>query len=168
MRNRISALSVALALLCLGATMPSRATIARAAQGGATCSFNYDDGVISPGIMAAQTSSASWSAGPAPLLCGGSIDGQEITGPGEVREYGTLQGSCGQGSGSGWQIGTVPTAKGMVRFENPVTFQWLGPAGPYSGPRLQGTFQFWPMAGDCVTRPVTRYGQLTQGTLTGS
>jgi hypothetical protein len=166
MGNRISALSVALVLVCLGAGLTDGGTVARAEQGGARCSFNYDNGVISPGVMATETRSASWSAGPASLTCEGSVDGQEITGPGVITEYGTLDGTCTQASGSGWQIGTVPTARGVVRFENPVTFRWIGAVGPYSGPRLRGTFESWPMAGDCLKQPMTRYGQLTQGTLT--
>ena len=144
-------------------------TPARAEQGSAVCTFNYDNGVVSPGLLASESRAAQWSAGPAPINCTGSVNGQEITGPGVIREYGTLEGTCRQGKGTGVQIATLPTAKGTVVIENdPAPFTWSGPAGPYDGPRLRGTFEFWPMAGNCLTEPVTRYGQLTQGVITGS
>jgi hypothetical protein len=167
-RNRIAGVTVALVSVAVIGALSGGPTPARAQQGSAVCTFNYDDGVISPGLLSSASRFAKWSAGPTALICKGSVDGQEITGPGTIREYGTLEGSCAQGKGSGWQIGTVPTAKGTVRIENPVTFSWTGPGGPYAGPRIQGMFEFWPMAGDCITQPVTRYGQLTQGMLTGS
>jgi hypothetical protein len=166
--NRMASVGGALLLLSAVGGMSVASTTARAQQGSAVCSYNYDNGALSPGLMSSTTRAAQWSAGPAPLVCKGSINGQEITGAGTIYEYGPLEGTCGQGKGSGWQIGTVPTAKGPVRFENPITFEWTGPVGPVHGPRLQSVFEFWPMAGDCVTQPVTRFGQATQGMLTGS
>ena len=138
-----------------------------AQQGTALCTFSFDNGAVSPGLSISETTSAQWTAGPGPIHCEGSVDGQEITGPGTIREHGTLEGTCAKGRGTAVQVVTLPTANGTVVVENnPVPFSWSGPTGPFSGPRMQGVFQYWPTAGNCLTQPVTSYSQLTQAIIT--
>ena len=142
------------------------ASPAGAQPGGAVCSFNFDNGTIDPGMPASSKVSARWQAGPAPIVCVGTVDGRRITGPGVIFEYGTLDGSCSEGNGMGTQIATLPTSAGPVRVVNEAPFWWKGPAGMLEGPRMRGTFQLWPLEGDCFNAPVTRYGQGTQTILT--
>lgn len=136
---------------------------AQAEQAPAVCTFTYDNGAVSPGLVAMGSRSAKWSAGPAPLLCKGMVGGQEVTGPGVIQSFGTLEGSCGSGTGTGTIVTSVPTAKGIVRAEySGITFSWKGPLGPFEGPGIRGLFEFYPTAGDCITGPLTGYRQLTQ------
>lgn len=143
-------------------------TPARAQQNTAVCSFAFTDGSISPGVTASSSTAADWRAGPVTLLCIGTVDGQPITGPAVISEYGTLEGTCAEGKGMGWQHASLPTPQGTVRIENPAPFWWKAGAGALEGPRMRGTFVFWPTAGNCFTEPVTRYGQVTQLILTSS
>ncbi|HYH49909.1 MAG TPA: hypothetical protein VEG38_10225 [Acidimicrobiia bacterium] len=158
--NPALALAGALVAASLIGPVPARAQAASA-----VCSFNFDDGIIKPGLRSTARVSADWQAGPAPIFCAGTVDGRRISGPGVIFEYGTLDGTCGQGTGMGWQIVTLPTEKGPIRIENAAPFSWTGPGGTLEGPRMHGTFQLWPTEGDCFTRPVTRYGQATQTVL---
>lgn len=157
-------IAVAMAAISLATPMT-----ARAEQSTAVCSFYFDNGFISsPGVVSGKSSSANWRAGPSPFICVGSVNGHQITGPGVIWEYGTLEGSCEEGEGMGWQHGLLPTTEGTVRIENAAPFWWKFGAGALEGPRMRGTFVFWPTAGNCLTEPVTQYGQVTQAILTGS
>ena len=131
------------------------------AQEGALCTFNPDNGRLSPGLTT-TTSKAEWHAGPTSFDCHGIVNGQTVTGAGTIVESGPLEGSCSHGSGSGVQTISIPTVKGMVHLEIPVTFSWVGPAGPGSGPGMTVSFEFMPTEGDCITAPVTGYKQFAQ------
>ncbi|MEW6472598.1 MAG: hypothetical protein AB1679_10030 [Actinomycetota bacterium] len=160
--KRARTLVSATMLMAFGPVVPARA------ESVAVCSFNFDNGTIgSPGVVSGETRAAEWKAGPSPFICVGSVGGHQITGPGVIFEYGTLEGSCEEGKGMGWQIGTLPTTGGTIRVDNAAPFWWRFGAGTLEGQRMRGTFVFWPTAGNCFTEPVTRYGQVTQTILTG-
>jgi hypothetical protein len=131
------------------------------AQDGALCTFNPDNGRVSPGLTP-TTSKGYWSAGPTSFDCHGTVNGQPVTGPGTIVESGPLEGTCSLGSGSGVQTITIPTAKGTVHLEISMTFSWVGAGGVFSGPGVKGAFEFMPTQGDCINAPVTGYKQYTQ------
>jgi hypothetical protein len=146
---------------------PLLSTTQAHAQAGALCTFNPDNGRISPG-MTGTNSKGHWSAGPTSFDCHGTIDGQRVSGPGTIVESGPLDGSCSQGSGSGVQTITIPTVKGTVHLEIPITFSWMGAVGAGSGPDMKAAFEFMPTAGDCINAPVAGYKQFTQEFLSSS
>jgi hypothetical protein len=127
----------------------------------AICTFNPDNGRLSPG-MTATPSNGRWSAGPTPFDCHGTVNGQPVTGPGTIVESGPWEGTCSHGSGSGVQTITIPTAKGTIHLEIPVTFSWTGAAGYGSGPGMISIFEATATEGDCITTPMTGYRQFTQ------
>ena len=131
------------------------------AADGALCTFNPDNGRLSPG-MSATPSKGRWSAGPTAFDCHGTVNGAPVTGPGTIVESGPWEGTCSQGSGSGVQTITIPTATGTVHLEIPVTFSWVGAVGAGSGPGAASIFEAVATEGDCLQTPMTGYRQLTQ------
>ena len=135
------------------------------AQDGALCTFNPTNGRLSPGVTMTPTK-GRWSTGPSSFDCQGTVNGQPVTGPGTIVESGPFDGSCSHGSGSGVLTITIPTAKGTVHLDVPITFSWMGGAGVASAPGMTAVFEFMPTEGDCVSTPVTGYRQWTQVLLT--
>lgn len=153
-------------LVVLAASLVGSIPEAQAADR-AVCTFNPDNGRLSPG-MTATPSTGRWSAGPTSFDCHGTVHGQPVTGPGTIVESGPWEGTCSQGSGSGVQTITIPTATGTVRLEIPVTFSWVGTGGYGSGPGAISIFEATATEGDCITTPMTGYRQFTQEFLSNS
>jgi hypothetical protein len=121
---------------------------------------------MSPGLSMFEYRKMEWSGGQGTITCHGRVNGNDITGPGTLKTFGTLEGTCSQGSGSGTDFITLPTTGGPVKLVEPKTFSWTGLLGSHATPHLSGVFQFLPTEGNCVTGPVTRFALVGEGVLT--
>jgi hypothetical protein len=136
---------------------------ANAGQATAFCTFNYDNGLATPGLTMAALVAGHFSSGPSPLDSHGLVAGREPTGVGTIEEHGTFEGSCAHGTGSSVLTISIPTTKGALHLELPILFDWLGATGTIDSPQLKGTWAMYSTSGDCVTEPVTTYRQVSQG-----
>ena len=81
--------------------------------------------------------------------------------------------TCLGGEGDGVQRLTVPERNGTAAVANRIRFVFsttstAGPmAGRFEGERFSGTFRVIPLAGDCVTAPVTRVMLQGEGRIHG-
>jgi hypothetical protein len=142
---------------------------------GAKCSVTFVI-ILDPGFSMEASTGEHYSDGPGVLNCEGVVNGRPITGAGTVHDsgpYGTQDpDSCMSGSeGSGIDHIVLPTADGPVTIDSEYTytaakFENKGPFnGQFTGTRFTGTFEFRPLEGDCVTKPVTKIEVKAQGIL---
>lgn len=160
------------------ATTPSAAS---AAPTGSTAFCRWSGPVtITPGLSATTVTKASLvTESGHPLDCTGSINGHDITGPGTYDdEKPTIEGSCESGTGTAIMKVTIPTSAGPQTLRIPYTYKygplsgfkssgsstWAGPVPIDTGSDdLTWTFIVYPLAGDCVSSPVTRIGVQMEG-----
>jgi hypothetical protein len=162
--------SVVVALLGFGGGVPP----ADGAEG-ATCSVTFVI-LLDPGFPMEPSTGEHYSDGPGVLNCEGAVNGRPITGAGTIHDsgpYGTQDpDSCMSGSeGSGVDHIVLPTADGPVTIDSQYTYTAAKPEnggpfnGQFTGSRFTGTFEFTPLEGDCVTKPVTKIEVKAQGIL---
>jgi hypothetical protein len=164
MTRLVHAGTAALALAFLSLIAPSSA----AARG--ECSFSIDF-TASPGLTMTPSTGTYTSGGPTgTIICLGTIDGQQITGPGRLGFEGTYGeedrgNTCAAGTGRGTLTIKVPTRDGVKRLSGHWRFEFLGAAATLTSRFFSGTFTFLPTAGDCLTAPVSSGMALGQGQL---
>ncbi len=121
---------------------------------------------VAPGIAVVPSEGIVSTRGQTSAMdCVGDIHGQRVTGPGTwgiEHSYGPgpLGGAtCAQSAGSGRYFYTIPTAGGVIHVEGIMSYMAVGPGGTASGDagtsHFTARFQFRPVAGDCVTSPLT-------------
>jgi hypothetical protein len=156
-----------LALMVLPAVAMTILPAAQAQAAGSTafCFHSWID-QISPGIGTTPAKSRFTSNGEIwTLTCGGFVRGNRVTGPGTFGETGTIEGTCGGGSGKVHFSFTIPTTGGDEKFSLKFDF-YYGPGGGTANTQVfPGVFMFYPKAGDCFSAPVTeasimRFAQL--------
>lgn len=126
---------------------------------------------LSPGLSrspANQTFATESGSGKA--NCQGSLDGHMITGPGAGEVEGTMTGpgggaSCGGGEGEGTYKLSVPTDKGTMDVTGPFKFSFVTGFGEANGEGLRFVFGARPLAGDCISGPVTKAQVMAAGAL---
>lgn len=172
---RIVSLAAAAGLVLGGGCVPVHSVLAQRAT---SCSFVLDLDA-SPGLSLQPGPSRFTSGGETgTLTCDGPVNGLQPTGPGAIGVLGDLSGSCtsaatGDGGGSGTETLTVPTSGGAQRFTSRFTFSFGRRlpthgglvAGEFTGDHFSGSFEFTPVQGDCVSRPVTRAHVVGEGLL---
>lgn len=136
------------------------------AEQGTVCTFTHPV-TAKPGLSMTPGSGTFHSNGETGTIeCDGPIQGQEPTGPGTlgiVGEYGTEDGdTCAGGEGRATHIFTIPTEKGSVHVEDPLTFTFGykggGPLGAkFHGKSFSGEVGLTPKKGDCITEPLTEW-----------
>jgi hypothetical protein len=133
------------------------------------CTGNFEV-TLTPGLGLSGSSGTHSSGGAAPTLdCQGPVNGKLPTGLGALGDeglYGTVDpDDClAGGEGTGIDSITVPTADGLQKITSHFTFTYGEPstkgngivAGRFEGSRFTGTFEFMPLEGDCVSRPLTK------------
>jgi hypothetical protein len=155
--------TLAVALMFLGTTLAW--TPAVHAESSTVCTVT-EVARLAPGMSLAPSAGTVGTGGQtAPMNCVGDIHGQRVTDPGtwgieHAYGPGPLGGAtCAQSSGSGRYFYTIPTAGGVVHVEGALSYTAMGPGGTATGDagtsHFTARFQFRPMAGDCVTRPLT-------------
>ena len=112
-----------------------------------------DPGVSSnPGETSFTSNGEKWK-----LRCNGTVRGYRVTGPGTFGEYGVIDGSCFAGQGVAHFSFTIPTDGGEQRFSLTFPFAYGPGGGMSSTDDFPGFFAFYPTAGDCLRKPVTRF-----------
>ncbi len=168
---------VAVALLALPAGVHPASAASQT-----TCRFSFDE-TVSPGLGVRGSSGTFTSGGESgPLVCSGPVNGAQPSGRGTIGtsgRYGVahadscVSGVTGDGEGDGVDRLTIPTTSGTQTVRSPFTFTFGGKApshgglvaGEFRGDHLSGTFEFTPIEGDCVSRPVTRVHVTGEGVL---
>jgi hypothetical protein len=131
------------------------ATQARAAGSTAFCFHSWTD-TVTPGVSVIPEKSTFTSNGEIwTLTCGGFVRGARVTGPGTFGEHGTLEGTCGQGSGQVHFSFTIPTTDGDQKFAFSFPFYWGPGGGTGNTQTFPGVFMFYPKVGDCFSQKVT-------------
>lgn len=130
------------------------------ASASAFCSFEFT-ATLSPGLSAMTPTAGTVSmSSPGKITCHGDAYGKEITGPGTLEGTATYGArgpeTCAMGSGTGDLTLTLPTADGPMKLKYAITYQRLGPMGPFNSPGYNGGFGFMPTKGDCFTAPITQ------------
>jgi hypothetical protein len=137
---------------------------AAAAKSTAHCSHQWID-TLSPGVSMQRQKVAFSSHGQTGTIrCHGSVDGRRVTGPGTFGEEGTYDGTCSSGTGTATFSITLPTDQGRLELRMPVAFTFTG-FGITTSKAFPGVFGFAPLAGDCLTAPITKVAIFRVGTL---
>jgi hypothetical protein len=175
-RPALRSLVIAVALLGSSAGLQTSAS----AEGQTTCTF-ANDVDLSPGFSL-QPGSGTFTEKGAPIECTGPVNGEQPTGIGTEDQdgrYGVQHpNSCasaitGDGEGDGVFNITIPTTGGDQRLTTHFTFTFGRKvpthgglaAGEFKGDHFSGTFEFKPIEGDCVTKPVTKVHVMAKGVL---
>jgi hypothetical protein len=82
--------------------------------------------------------------------CTGTVDGQPVTGPGQISIMNQLIASCTSASGHGEFVLRVPTTGGIMTVAGQYAVEGTALIGD-----LTGTATITSAEGDCVTTPVT-------------
>lgn len=125
--------------------------------------------IIEPGLTLEGASGAFYTPTPGNLTCEGTVGGRQADPKAlgrflEKGRYGTKDpDSCLGGEGEGVLGVTIPTERGTARISRAFTFTFgelplrggvIG--GRIQGEGVQGAFDVFPLAGDCVFTPVTK------------
>jgi hypothetical protein len=161
--TRLTRAALPIGLLGLVAlALPTHSTAA--ARSIAHCRHTWIDS-ISPGVsMKRQKVDLTSNGETGTIRCRGFVEGKRVTGPGTFGEVGTFDGTCAGGTGSATFSFTLPTTAGPVKLRIPVTFTVMG-FGSTTSDVFPGKFLFDPLAGNCLTAPITRIRVFRAGTL---
>jgi hypothetical protein len=135
------------------------------ATDGALCTAGWVVTLSAGFTMSTAKATYNTYGDPAYMECVGWVAGDEITGPADYDEEGTVEGSCSGGRGTGTFRASIPTKSGVRTVEGPFTVTWAGPQGYFQGPQWSGSFEFYPVEGDCVNAPARRARVLNEGVL---
>ena len=83
--------------------------------------------------------------------CTGTVNGETVTGPGQISIMNQLIASCGSASGQGEFVLSVPTTSGTATVSGTYTVEGTTLTGD-----LTGSATVISVMGDCVTTPVTQ------------
>jgi hypothetical protein len=167
MKGNITRLAVTAASVALmsGALWPSAAQAAADTQSQAVCVAQLRNSLSPPISLTHSTTSYSSNGETGTIVCIGTVNGHQVTGPGTVGDRGTATGTCLSGSVSGVISMTIPTAGGPVAIQVPVDSKFVGGLGQRPGGVFPGFFAFVPTMGDCVLTPAREVGVVIVGTL---
>lgn len=128
---------------------------------------------MTPGISEKGTSGTQFARN-GTEKCNGPLNGSRPTGDPTVEwegRYGTKDPDTCSSGGEGWAVSyhTLPTENGTKVVRNIFTFTFGGlsdgiVSGVFKGDYFSGTFEFRPLEGDCVTRPLTKAALTFKGT----
>lgn len=128
---------------------------------GTHCDGGWDV-TIDPGVSLTAGKGTFTTNGPTGTIeCDGPVNGQTPSGVGKLSVDGETNGDCGGVEGPFKMSFTIPTESGdqVVDLDGKFTFGLRHGHGPLSGDikssRLNGTFDFAPSKGDCISAPVT-------------
>lgn len=123
-----------------------------------TCEFSAEF-TLAPGLSLQPGSGTFTSEGETGRMTCGGVAGAF----GADGRYGTRDpDTCTGGEGDGVQSFWAPAPDRPAHVTNPIRFVYGAVsedgvmAGRFEGDRFSGTFRIVPLAGDCVTAPVTR------------
>ena len=137
-------------------------------EGGAFCTYTASFR-ISPGLSATPSTGRFTSNGRTGSAdCQGQLRGRQVTGRGTFGLSGNYDGGCALYGISGRFSSRFPTSRGQLRHEGSFEGTGSGPqfglvSASSRGEEFQGTFQFTPTRGDCVTTPITEGRVTVQG-----
>lgn len=152
-------ISVVVSAVILAAMVAAPAGAQATARNSAACTATFFE-LFSPGFTLSPSSGHQESASPGVLECTGTIQGQNITGPGTVSNSGSYHNStCVLDRADGVVSIVLPTDGGRVTIEG--TFQ-VTRVGALLSVRLdlpeaigEGVAAVIPTKGDCVLHPAT-------------
>jgi hypothetical protein len=159
----VAAVTFPLVLGNLLAPGVSSAAIPAGPAGGLRCALHKDD-LIDPGLTLQNADIAYRTPEPAPISCTGEINGRKVTRLGTFTEVGKGKGaSCLRGAGGGAFTIVVTTDAGPQTINRSYTYDYTALSGrdgllggKLSGDGLHGTYDIFPVQGDCAARPMTR------------
>ncbi len=158
----------------------AESTAGATAEGAGTsaqCFFSADV-TLTPGLsMTPSAGKFTTNGETGRSACYGVARGQQIEGLGPIGfegDYGVAGGdTCAGGVATGVGVLTVPTRGGPVRITAPFAVNYVSTGLGYftavaeDGTNFSGTIEFAPLAGDCLTAPLTAFRLVSQATLTG-
>jgi hypothetical protein len=151
--------------LAAAALIALPASPARAAESIAYCFHAWTD-TADPGVSATPGETRFTSNGEKwKLRCQGTVRGHRVTGPGTFGEDGVIDGSCFAGQGEVNFSFTIPTEGGEQKFRLTFPFVYGPGGGTARTDDFPGVFVFYPTAGDCREKPVTRFEVVRNATL---
>ncbi len=138
------------------------------ADSGTTCTVE-NPVTLSPGLSLVEGSTGTFdNQSTGTVTCDGPVDGAEPTGPGTFLDKGTYgtqdpDNCVSGGEGQGAYTMVLPTANGKKTVVLPFTLEFAAPStmgglvGIHTrGDGFVGEFGGTPLAGDCVSAPVTK------------
>jgi hypothetical protein len=156
-RHLLFATPLAAALLVQPAT-PARAD---GPQADLDCTIT-ESGDIQPGLTSQRRHFVEHTHGPTgTATCAGTVDGQQVTGPGTFGLNGRAVGDCTGGSGGGSFVLRIPTTGGTKtvtgKFNDSYSDLSSANGSPHVTGDLTGSSTILSAEGDCFTTPVTHY-----------